>query len=113
MNRIALHATGAALFVFAWSFWPRPVGPTPDAFASAAQSALPEIVINDNREPAGTLTGGVLELELEIVSMRDGPDGETPVLLDFGLARDSGTTSPRPRCSRSPNAERRRPTRVR
>jgi FtsP/CotA-like multicopper oxidase with cupredoxin domain len=92
MNRIALHTTGIALFVFAWSFWPRPAGPTPDAFASAAQSALPEIVINDNREPAGTLTDGVLELELEIVEGRwhllghDQPAGEVLALAERGKA---------------------------
>jgi len=39
-------------------------GPAPPAAVSAG---LPDIVINDNRIPAGTLVGGALELELEIV----------------------------------------------
>jgi FtsP/CotA-like multicopper oxidase with cupredoxin domain len=92
MNRIPLHATGIALLIFAWTFWPRPAGPTPDAFASAAQSARPEIVVNDNREPAGRLTDGVLELELEIVEGRwhllgnDQPAGEVLAFAERGKA---------------------------
>ncbi len=38
----------------------------PNALISVNSNTLAEIVFNDNREPAGTLSGGIPELSLEI-----------------------------------------------
>jgi FtsP/CotA-like multicopper oxidase with cupredoxin domain len=60
MNRLTLHATAALVLMLAWALGPHAaISHSPDTF--------PKIIFNDNREPAGTLTGGVLRLQLEIV----------------------------------------------
>lgn len=63
MNRLTLHATGVLLVTFAWALGSH-------AAISPLPEPLPAIVLNDNREPAGTMTGGVLQLELEVVEGR-------------------------------------------
>ena len=63
MHRLTLHATGIMLVLPAWALGPQSVTPHPP-------ETLPKIEWNDNREPAGTLRDGVLELRLEIVEGR-------------------------------------------
>ena len=61
MNGRAFRTAGAALLALAWVAVSRAEAPTePEARAV-------RIHINDNREPAGELADGVLELELEVV----------------------------------------------
>jgi FtsP/CotA-like multicopper oxidase with cupredoxin domain len=60
MNRLTLHAIAVLFPMLAWALGPHTV-------ISRSSDTTPKIVFNDNREPAGTLTGGVLQLQLEIV----------------------------------------------
>ena len=83
MSRFTLPATGVALLGLAWALGPR-------ATASPLRDEIPEIVISDNLEPAGTLAHGMLELELEIVEGRwhllgdDQPAGEVLAFAERG-----------------------------
>jgi len=59
MNPLTLAAWGVVLPAMLWSTGPIARRETPPA-------SLPDIVFNDNREPAGTLSGGALDLTLEV-----------------------------------------------
>ncbi len=55
-------------------------------------TALPKVTLNDNRDPAGTMRGGVLTLDLEIVDGNwhllgdDHPPGHVPAFAERGKA---------------------------
>ena len=59
MIRMLGVVAGAALLTLGWLV-------APNALISVDSNTLAEIVLNDNREPSGTLAGGTLELDLEI-----------------------------------------------
>ncbi|MEE8572788.1 MAG: multicopper oxidase domain-containing protein, partial [Gemmatimonadota bacterium] len=62
----------------------------PSALISVDSNTLPRVVFNDNREPAGTLSGGVLELDLEVQEAdwhllgEDRPAGEVLAFAEAG-----------------------------
>ncbi|MCZ6918346.1 MAG: multicopper oxidase domain-containing protein [Gemmatimonadetes bacterium] len=83
MNRLTLSALGITTLTAAWTFGATDV-------PSIAPST--KIVFNDNRDPAGALVDGLLELELEIVQGSwhllgdDEPAGEVLAFAERGKA---------------------------
>ena len=83
MTRLTLTALGVTTFTVMWSGVPPHVSPA---------TAAPKIVFNDNRDPAGTLVDGVLELDLEIVEGNwhllgdDQPGGDVLAFAERGEA---------------------------
>ncbi len=76
-------ATAVAMLTLVWLV-------APNALVSIDSAAPAKIAFNDNREPAGTLSGGALELELEIrrgdwhLLGEDEPAGEVLAFAEAG-----------------------------
>ena len=93
MIRMLGVLAGAALLTLGWLV-------APNALISVDSNTLAEIVLNDNREPSGTLAGGTLELDLEIrrgdwhLLGEDRPAGQVLAFAEAG--KSPSIPGPRP-----------------
>ena len=83
MMHTALHVLPRALFARVAALG---LGCT----ASSAPTAVPVVVANDNRTPAGTMRDGVLRIELDVVTARWYPKAANGPFVDVAVFAESG-----------------------